>query len=537
MQAPTVAETPKIQAPEPARPDQSKNEGRGFARLLERSLAPARRERPAATADHVPDKPAADPTTDSADISTPPASKPTDTPPEIAEIAVVAPAVTQPDLATGIEPDLPSTNQAPVAPCPEITASGATPAIVAPTTGGPVLPLVTALVPTATDTKALPTATVPDAALPPAIILPTTVTNDHTLVTADDAKPAATTATIASAPATTAVPAAAVSEAAQAVPTASVTPVVPVKPRTPATTAALPSKSDDASAPAIHDDDAAFLLNSIPPTDQSSLSPAAVSVSSSVVGPAITPLASSADDATAPTAAMPHAATTPTTAPATPAGAALGNQSKTQLNTKAKPEAEPLDLQAKATTTSPTITPAATSTTNAPAAVAGTRDATPAAPLTQQEPNPMERAVAQQIGRAIVQHLPNGERMMVLRLTPPELGTVRIEVIERQGVMSARLHAEDDGVRLALERTLPQMRQELRASDAPIRELTLTDQSQFQRPDGQDQTQRQQDQQAERRQRTGEGFSLDLVRDEPLVAPRSRDLGIRVDANGVDALA
>jgi hypothetical protein len=90
-------------------------------------------------------------------------------------------------------------------------------------------------------------------------------------------------------------------------------------------------------------------------------------------------------------------------------------------------------------------------------------------------------------------------------------------------------------VRLALERTLPQMRQELRASDAPIRELSLTDQSQFQRPDSQ--AQRQQDQQAERRQRQGEGFSLDPVRSEPPPTPRSRDLGIRVDADGVDALA
>jgi flagellar hook-length control protein FliK len=114
-----------------------------------------------------------------------------------------------------------------------------------------------------------------------------------------------------------------------------------------------------------------------------------------------------------------------------------------------------------------------------------------AQPQLAMQGNAMEKAVTHQVQRALVQQLPNGERMMVLRLTPPELGTVKIEVIERGGVFSARLHAEDDGVRLALERFLPSMRADLRASDAPIREITLSDQAQFQRSFNEPQQQQQ----------------------------------------------
>jgi len=138
-----------------------------------------------------------------------------------------------------------------------------------------------------------------------------------------------------------------------------------------------------------------------------------------------------------------------------------------------------------------------------------------------------------------VQNLPNGDRMMVLRLTPPELGTVRVELIERQGVFTARLHAEDDGVRLALERFLPSMRQDLRASDAPIRELNLSDQAQFQRSfaDGQQHQQQNANNSGNRRQREdAPRFSIDGVRSDPVMAPRAAPLGGRVSLSEVDAL-
>lgn len=86
-----------------------------------------------------------------------------------------------------------------------------------------------------------------------------------------------------------------------------------------------------------------------------------------------------------------------------------------------------------------------------------------------------ERAVQQQVSRAIVQQMANGDRTLTLRLTPPDLGTVRIELVETRGLITVRFHVEDDSVRQALERQLPQLRQDLRAGDAPIAQVRLED--------------------------------------------------------------
>ena len=157
--------------------------------------------------------------------------------------------------------------------------------------------------------------------------------------------------------------------------------------------------------------------------------------------------------------------------------------------------------------------------------------------------NAMEKALSHQVSKALIQNMPNGDRVLVMRLTPPELGTVKIEVIERMGVLTAKLHAEDDGVRLALERFLPSMRQDLRASDAPIREISLSDQTQFQRSfaDGQNQQQQQQDadSSSNRRSRADEPrFNIDGIRNETVTAQRSSaPLGGRVSLSEVNALA
>ncbi|MFW5750213.1 MAG: hypothetical protein ACOCZK_01050, partial [Planctomycetota bacterium] len=46
---------------------------------------------------------------------------------------------------------------------------------------------------------------------------------------------------------------------------------------------------------------------------------------------------------------------------------------------------------------------------------------------------PAERALTSQISRGLLQQGLNGERTLSLRLTPPELGTVRVEVVEQAG--------------------------------------------------------------------------------------------------------
>ena len=148
-----------------------------------------------------------------------------------------------------------------------------------------------------------------------------------------------------------------------------------------------------------------------------------------------------------------------------------------------------------------------------------------------------DRALAQQVSRAIVQQTVDGQRVLQLRLTPPELGTVRIELVEHRGVLQVRLGAEDDGVRAALERALPGLRQDLRAANAPIAGLDLVDQHLefFQHHHGQDHTQH-----AEDRPQSGAGgqrFSLDQTPDDDAPRRPSAPLHAQISDNAVDALA
>ena len=116
----------------------------------------------------------------------------------------------------------------------------------------------------------------------------------------------------------------------------------------------------------------------------------------------------------------------------------------------------------------------------------------------------------QQVSRAIVQQIANGDRTLSLRLTPPQLGTVRIELVESRGHISVRFQAEDDNVRQALERQLPQLRQDLRAADAPVASVRMENQSQaWHQGQQQNQGQFQQQQQQYSQRNRGQTFSLD----------------------------
>ena len=254
---------------------------------------------------------------------------------------------------------------------------------------------------------------------------------------------------------------------------------------------------------------------------------------------------SSSDDApvTGASTALPTIAPINSATPATQAtgmnaiAAAIGEKKQDQANEKSPP------LEAKISNES-SLVPLQPSPTPQVVATRPMSDTVLAQNTLAANGNAMEKALSHQVSKALIQNMPNGDRVLVMRLTPPELGTVKIEVIERMGVLTAKLHAEDDGVRLALERFLPSMRQDLRASDAPIRELSLSDQTQFQRSfaDGQNQQQQQQqdaDSSSNRRSRADEPrFSIDGIRNEAVTIQRSSTpLGGRVSLSEVNALA
>ena len=89
-------------------------------------------------------------------------------------------------------------------------------------------------------------------------------------------------------------------------------------------------------------------------------------------------------------------------------------------------------------------------------------------------PNPLDRVVAHQVTQQLIKSVGDQQRVLTIRLTPPELGTVKVQVAEQAGgVLKVTLQAEDDGVRAALERSLPHMRQELRHQDSMVRDINL----------------------------------------------------------------
>ncbi|MCK6488348.1 MAG: flagellar hook-length control protein FliK, partial [Planctomycetes bacterium] len=100
------------------------------------------------------------------------------------------------------------------------------------------------------------------------------------------------------------------------------------------------------------------------------------------------------------------------------------------------------------------------------------RPVTAATPvLRASPPTPVERAIAGQITRQLVHTEANGDRTLVIRLTPAELGTVRIELREHNGTLTAHLRVEDEAVGRAIDRMLPSMRQDLRGQDSPLADV------------------------------------------------------------------
>ena len=166
----------------------------------------------------------------------------------------------------------------------------------------------------------------------------------------------------------------------------------------------------------------------------------------------------------------------------------------------------------------------------------------PPAPL----PNPVERAVAHQVSRALNRLPGGGDKSLVIRLTPPELGTVQVELRERDGGLVVILRAEDPAVQKALERLVPQLRSDIQQGDRTVVSVQTDDRSggssqrDFDGRGGAAMQQRQPGDQPNRRGQQGRdrtGFSLGGT-SAPVAGPLSMGLGQRrVSADGVDLLA
>jgi hypothetical protein len=165
--------------------------------------------------------------------------------------------------------------------------------------------------------------------------------------------------------------------------------------------------------------------------------------------------------------------------------------------------------------------------------------------------NPLDAAIARQVGRAAARQGLHGAPMVV-RITPPELGTVRIELVERDGQVHARISAEDEGVRQALDKMLPQLRGDLRAADSRVSEVSVAASAERgggqqgsgdPASDGRAWSERQgadrQEQARDGGGQRGRGFSLSggEAAADTMPAPRPRPAAVRAHQGAVDLLA
>ena len=90
----------------------------------------------------------------------------------------------------------------------------------------------------------------------------------------------------------------------------------------------------------------------------------------------------------------------------------------------------------------------------------------------EEKADPVSRALGRQVAQAIdrgwKQQMP-----LTIRLTPPELGTVRVTVMEQPDGVHIRIHADEDSVRSSLEKALATIRSEMK-HDSPSTRIELS---------------------------------------------------------------
>ncbi|MEX2672952.1 MAG: flagellar hook-length control protein FliK [Phycisphaeraceae bacterium] len=80
---------------------------------------------------------------------------------------------------------------------------------------------------------------------------------------------------------------------------------------------------------------------------------------------------------------------------------------------------------------------------------------------------------ASRLARAMQGAVNQGGGTMTLRMTPPEMGTVRIQLQVQGGTVNAALHAESEGARTLLSQQLSQLRQSLESQGLHVERLSV----------------------------------------------------------------
>jgi flagellar hook-length control protein FliK len=159
------------------------------------------------------------------------------------------------------------------------------------------------------------------------------------------------------------------------------------------------------------------------------------------------------------------------------------------------------------------------------------------APVTKQDSDPtlptIDRArFVQRVANAF-RSAQNNEGHIQLRLSPPELGSLRIEIAVRNGVLSANLEAETADARRVLLDNLPALRQRLAEQDIRIDKFEVDIRREGGQPDGQANAREQQTEQQSQRGVAQNRIRTQSTNSEILTTRVARNSGNATDA-GLD---
>ncbi len=159
------------------------------------------------------------------------------------------------------------------------------------------------------------------------------------------------------------------------------------------------------------------------------------------------------------------------------------------------------------------------------------------APVTKQDSDPtlptIDRArFVQRVANAF-RSAQNNEGHIQLRLSPPELGSLRIEIAVRNGVLSANLEAETADARRVLLDNLPALRQRLAEQDIRIEKFEVDIRREGGQPDGQANAREQQTEQQSQRGVAQNRIRTQSTNSEILTTRVTRSSGTATDA-GLD---
>jgi flagellar hook-length control protein FliK len=139
-------------------------------------------------------------------------------------------------------------------------------------------------------------------------------------------------------------------------------------------------------------------------------------------------------------------------------------------------------------------------------------------------------AVLSLLSERLASALRTGQREVIVRLSPPDLGTLRMRFSFDEQRLSARVEVSDPAVHRALEAGVADLRGALIRHDVELRSLTFAALEHDKQPDGRSQSDTRSDTRNEHDRRTSEGRRASTTTTPAIRRAWNRSTGLDITA-------